>query len=98
MNKQDIIDTITADKNAGLPSKAAAERAVNAILDALTKGIKQDGEVQLIGFGTFKVKTRAARSGRNPSTGAPIKIKATKIVAFKCGASLKEVAKKAKSK
>ncbi len=98
MNKQELIESVAADKKAEIASKAAAERAVNAVLEALTKGLKQDGEVQLIGFGTFKVKTRAARTGRNPGTGEPIKIKAAKTVTFKCGASLKEVAKKAKGK
>jgi len=97
MNKEDLINTILADKTAAMASKAAAERAVNAVLAAITKGIKQDGMVQLIGFGTFNVKMRAARKGMNPATREPIKIKASKTVTFKCGAQLKELAKKAKT-
>ena len=61
-------------------------------------GIKKDGNVQLIGFGTFAVKARAARTGRNPQTGATIKIKASKTVGFKAGAALKETAAKTKKK
>ena len=97
MNKQDLVNTIVADKESGIISKAAAERAVNSFINAVNKGIKQDGEVQLLGFGTFKIKTRSARNGRNPMTGKPLKIKASKIVAFKCSAFLKDLAKKSKS-
>ena len=69
MNKQDLIEAILANKEAGIESKAAAARAVDAVLDGITAGIKKDGLVQLIGFGTFSVKERAAREGRNPLTG-----------------------------
>ena len=96
MNKQDLIDAILANKEAGIESKAAAGRAVDAVLDGITAGIKKDGLVQLIGFGTVTVKERAARTGRNPQTGATIKIKASKTVSFKVGAGLKETAKKTK--
>ena len=96
MNKQDLIDAILANKEAGIESKAAAGRAVDAVLDGITAGIKKDGLVQLIGFGTFTVKERAARTGRNPQTGATIKIKASKTVSFKAGAALKADAAKAK--
>ena len=98
MNKQDLIDAILANKAAGFESKAAAGRAVDAVLDGITAGIKKDGNVQLIGFGTFSVKSRAARTGRNPQTGATIKIKASKTVGFKAGAALKADAAKAKAK
>ena len=98
MNKQELIEAVLADKNAGYETKAAAERAVNAVIDSITTGIKKDGHVQLIGFGTFQVRNRAARKGRNPATGEEIKIKATKTVAFKAGNNLKEVAKKVKTK
>lgn len=98
MNKQDLIETILANKEAGIESKAAAARAVDAVLDGITAGIKKDGLVQLIGFGTFSVKERAAREGRNPLTGEKIKIKASKTVSFKVGAGLKETAKKTKIK
>ena len=96
MNKQELIDAILANKEAGIESKAAAARAVDAVLDGITAGIKKDGLVQLIGFGTFSVKERAAREGRNPLTGEKIKIKASKTVSFKVGAGLKETAKKTK--
>ena len=98
MNKQDLIEAILANKEAGIESKAAAARAVDAVLDGITAGIKKDGLVQLIGFGTFSVKERAAREGRNPLTGEKIKIKASKTVSFKAGADLKKTAVKAKAK
>ena len=98
MNKQELIDAILANKEAGIESKAAAARAVDAVLDGIAAGIKKDGNVQLIGFGTFSVKTRAARTGRNPQTGATIKIKASKTVGFKAGAALKADAAKSKAK
>lgn len=98
MNKQDLIEAILANKEAGFESKAAAGRALDAVLDAITAGIKKDGNVQLIGFGTFAVKARAARTGRNPQTGATIKIKASRTVGFKAGAALKETAAKTKKK
>ena len=98
MNKQDLIEAILANKEAGIESKAAAARAVDAVLDGIAAGIKKDGNVQLIGFGTFAVKSRAARTGRNPQTGATIKIKASKTVGFKAGAALKADAAKSKAK
>ena len=98
MNKQDLIEAILANKEAGLESKAAAGRAVDAVLDGIAAGIKKDGNVQLIGFGTFSVKSRAARTGRNPQTGATIKIKASKTVGFKAGTALKADAAKSKAK
>ncbi|WP_173365020.1 MULTISPECIES: HU family DNA-binding protein [unclassified Fibrobacter] len=100
MNKQELIDAILANKEAGIESKAAAARAVDAVLDGIAAGVKKDGNVQLIGFGTFAVKERAARDGRNPLTGEKIKIKASKTVGFKAGAALKAsvAAKKAAAK
>ena len=98
MNKHDLIEVILANNEAGIESKAAAARAVDAVLDGITAGIKKDGLVQLIGFGTFSVKERAAREGRNPLTGEKIKLKASKTVSFKVGAGLKETAKKTKIK
>ena len=98
MNKQELVDVVLANKNAGFETKAATERAVNAVIDGITTGIKKDGAVQLIGFGTFTVKSRAARKGRNPQTGKEIKIKASKTVGFKAGAALKDTAKKARPK
>lgn len=96
MNKADLVEEILKNKDAGFESKAAAERALSAVLGAIEGGIKSDGAVQLIGFGTFSVKKRAARKGRNPQTGASIQIKASKTVGFKAGAALKEVAAKSK--
>ena len=98
MNKQELIDAMLANKEAGFESKAAAGRALEAVLDGIAAGIKKDGNVQLIGFGTFAVKARAARTGRNPQTGATIKIKASKTVGFKAGAALKADAAKSKAK
>jgi len=97
-NKQDLIAIIQANPDAGLETKAAAERAINAVIDAIEEGLKKDASVQLIGFGTFQVKDRSARKGRNPKTGEEIKIKATKTVSFKAGAALKASAKKTKKK
>jgi DNA-binding protein HU-beta len=97
MNKQDLVAAVLADKDAGIETKAAAERAVSAVLAGIEEGIKKDGLVQLIGFGTFQVKERSARKGRNPKTGEEIKIKASKTVSFKVGAALKATAKKTKT-
>ena len=85
MNKQDLIDAILANKEAGIESKAAAGRAVDAVLDGISAGIKKDGLVQLIGFGTFETRARAAREGRNPRTGETVKIAAVKAPVFKAG-------------
>ncbi len=86
MNKAELVEAIQND----FDSKAKAEKAVNAVIDAVKEGIKRDGKVQLVGFGTFVVKKRKARTGRNPQTGEQIKIKAGKTVGFKPGKSLKD--------
>ncbi len=86
MNKKDLIDAVAKDANL---KKKDAEAAVNATFDAITKALKKDDKVQLIGFGTFDVKTRAARTGRNPQTGAEIKIEASRNPGFKAGKVLK---------
>ena len=86
-NKSELIDQIA--KAAGL-SKAAAGRALDATTDAITKALKKCYLVTLIGFGTFYVGKRAARSGRNPRTGATIKIKAANSPKFRAGKSLKD--------
>ena len=96
MNKEGLVEQLASNKASGLASKAAATRALNAVLAALATGIKKDGEVQLIGFGTFTIKSRPARKGRNPGTGEVIKIKASKTVNFKCGSALKALAGKAR--
>jgi nucleoid DNA-binding protein len=72
-------------------SKAVAERAIEAVLEGIKKGVKKDKNVQLIGFGTFSVTKRAARTGINTQTREKIKIKASKAVKFKAGAGLKAV-------
>ena len=70
-------------------SKASAEKSVNAVIEGIKTGIKKKKNVQLIGFGTFKIANRKARLGINPKTGAQIKIKASKTVRFVCGKALK---------
>jgi DNA-binding protein HU-beta len=87
MNKSELIDAI-AD-TAGL-SKADAGRALDALVKTVTKTLKKGGTVSLVGFGTFSVRKRAARTGRNPRTGETIKIKASKNPAFKAGKALKD--------
>ncbi len=90
MQKSDLIEKIADD--AGI-SKAAADRALNSILSNITKTLKNGDRISLVGFGTFSISKRAARIGRNPQTGAEIKIKATKVPKFKAGKSLKEAVK-----
>ncbi|AMO68509.1 MAG: HU family DNA-binding protein [Zhongshania sp.] len=87
MNKSELIDAIA--ESADL-SKAAAGRALDATVEAITNALKSDDSVSLVGFGTFSVKDRAARTGRNPQTGAPIEISAAKIPSFKAGKALKD--------
>ncbi|MFT3931347.1 MAG: HU family DNA-binding protein [Spongiibacteraceae bacterium] len=87
MNKTELIEAIAA--SADLP-KAAAGRALDAVLDAITGALKKDDQVVLVGFGTFVVKERAARTGRNPQTGKPIEIAAAKIPSFRPGKALKD--------
>ena len=87
MNKQNLIEAVAKDIG---DSKAASEKAVNAVLGAIKKGVKKDKTVQLVGFGTFLIRNRKARTGRNPQTGEAIKIKASKTVAFKPGKAFKD--------
>lgn len=87
MTKSDLIGEVS--KSTGL-SKRAAEEAVDAAVDAMKKAIKKNGECRYPGFGTFRVKKRAARMGINPRTGEKIKIKASKTVGFKPAAAFKE--------
>ena len=90
MNKGELIDAVAKDLKG---SKAAAERAVGAIIGNITKGLKKDRKVQLVGFGTFSIRKRQARNGRNPRTGGTIKIPAGKTVGFKAGQALKDSVK-----
>ncbi|WP_218241556.1 HU family DNA-binding protein [Comamonas fluminis] len=87
MNKTELIERIAQDADI---SKAAAEKAVNATIDTIKKTLKKGDSVALIGFGTFSVGKRAARTGRNPRTGEEIKIKAAKVPKFTAGKALKE--------
>lgn len=87
MNKTELIAHIADHSDI---SKAAAGRALESIVDAVKKTLKKGGTVSLIGFGTFAVTKRAARTGRNPSTGAAIKIKAAKVPKFRPGKGLKD--------
>ena len=93
MNKTELIDAVA--KSAGL-SKKDATNAVNALTETITKTLKKKDKVQLVGFGTFEVGKRAARTGRNPQTGAEIKIKAAKVPKFKPGKALKDAINKKK--
>lgn len=87
MNKSELIDAIAS--TSGL-SKADAGRALNATTGAITSAMAKGDGVQITGFGSFVVRARAARTGRNPQTGATIQIKASKNAAFKAGKALKE--------
>jgi len=87
VNKSELIDAVAAA--ADLP-KASAGRAIDALVDAITGALKNGEQVVLVGFGTFAVKERAARTGRNPQTGKPIDILAAKMPTFKAGKGLKD--------
>lgn len=87
MNKSELIDQIADSADV---SKASAGRALDAVLESITKAMKKGDMVTLVGFGTFYVGKRAARNGRNPRTGDTIKIKATKTPKFRAGKSLKD--------
>ncbi|ONG38919.1 MAG: HU family DNA-binding protein [Moraxellaceae bacterium] len=87
MNKAELIDAIATQ---GGLSKAQAGQALDATIGAISDALKAGETVTLVGFGTFSVKERAARSGRNPKTGETIKIAATKVPGFKAGKGLKD--------
>jgi len=86
MNRKELVEALSK-KTGG--TKADAERNVAALIDVVTATLKKGDTISLVGFGAFKVNKRAARSGRNPQTGAALKIKAAKVPAFKAGATLK---------
>ena len=90
MNKAELIEAVA--KSSGL-SKADSDRALVAIVETVTKTLKKGGQVALVGFGTFKISKRAARVGRNPQTGASLKIPARKVPRFVAGKSLKDSVK-----
>ena len=87
MNKSELIEAIAA--SADIP-KAAATRALDAMVESVTDSLKKGESVSLVGFGTFAIKERAARTGRNPQTGQPIQISAAKVPSFKAGKALKD--------
>jgi len=89
MNKAQLVELVQRQLGKA-SSKAAAERAVDAVTEAITRGLKDSGEVQLVGFGTFRRRERNARQGRNPATGAAIAIPASKTVRFSAGKMLKQ--------
>lgn len=90
MNKTELVEAVA--ESADL-SKAAAGRAVDGVIDAITDSLKKGDSVSLVGFGTFQVKDRAARTGRNPQTGKEIQIPAAKVPGFKAGKGLKDAVK-----
>jgi DNA-binding protein HU-beta len=87
MNKSQLVDKIAEDAEI---SKAAASRALDAFTGAVSNSLKEGNPVALVGFGTFSVKERAARTGRNPQTGAEIQIAAANVPGFKAGKTLKD--------
>lgn len=90
MNKTELIAAIA---NSAEISKKDAEKAVAAFIDSITGALKKGDKVALIGFGTFEAKKRAARTGKNPQTGAAIKIPATTVPSFKAGKAFKDALK-----
>jgi len=90
MNKAELTEAVAGET--GL-TKADAARALDAMIGSVTKALKKGDTVSLIGFGTFSVKKRAARTGRNPATGETIKIKASKTPSFKAGKAFKDAIK-----
>ena len=93
MNRKELIDALAARTDG---TKADAERNIAALIEIITTTLKKGDPVALVGFGTFEVRKRAARIGRNPQTGAELKIKAAKVPAFKAGATLKTAVNGAK--
>jgi DNA-binding protein HU-beta len=93
MNKSELIDSVAKASDL---SKADSARALDAIVDSITKSLKKGNSVALVGFGTFKVSKRNARMGRNPQTGASIKIAARTVPRFSAGKALKDAVAKTK--
>ncbi|MDH3871347.1 MAG: HU family DNA-binding protein [Gammaproteobacteria bacterium] len=87
MNKSELIDAVASETDL---SKADATKATDAVLDTITGALSKGDQVTLVGFGTFSVRDRAARAGRNPQTGETIQIKASKSPGFKAGKALKD--------
>ena len=87
MNKAEFVDSVATKADM---SKTEAGAAVDAVLDSVTAALKNGDQVTLVGFGTFLVRKREARTGRNPRTGEPLEIKASNVPSFKAGKALKE--------
>ncbi len=87
MNKSELIDKVSESTEL---NKASATRAVDAVFDSIAQALKSGDQVTVVGFGTFSVTERAARTGRNPQTGAPLNIPASKNPKFKAGKGLKD--------
>lgn len=86
MNRKELIDVLATKTNS---TKVDADRNIAALIEIITATLKKGDNISLVGFGSFEVRKRAARTGRNPQTGAVLKIKAAKVPAFKAGATLK---------
>ncbi len=86
MNRKELVAALAKKTDS---SNAATDRTIGALIEIISATLKKGDNVQLVGFGTFEVRKRAARIGRNPATGAELKIKASKAPAFKAGATLK---------
>jgi DNA-binding protein HU-beta len=93
MNKSELIEALVKETDM---SKAAAGRVLNTLIDIITKTVAKKQDVQLIGFGTFKAAKRAARKGKNPRTGEPLKIAAATVPKFSAGAAFKAAVNKKK--
>jgi DNA-binding protein HU-beta len=87
VNKSELVDAIASGADI---SKASAGRALDAMIDSITETLRKGDQVALVGFGTFSVKDRAARTGRNPQTGKTIEIPAARVPGFKAGKGLKD--------
>ncbi|MBO7682468.1 MAG: HU family DNA-binding protein [Clostridia bacterium] len=90
MNKTDLVNAVAAETGF---TKKDAEKAVAPVLDSITDALKAGDKVQLVGFGTFEVRNRAAKQGHNPRTGEPMTVPASKLPAFKAGKALKDAVK-----
>ena len=90
MNKTDLVNAVA--ESTGF-TKKDAEKAVAAVIDSITGALKAGDKVQLVGFGTFEVRNRAAKQGHNPRTGEPMEVPASKLPAFKAGKALKDAVK-----
>ena len=91
MNKTELIAAVAEE---AVLSKKDAEKAINAVIGTITKALNDGEKVQLVGFGTFEVRERGARTGKNPRTGEAIKIAASKVPAFKAGKGFKDIVNK----